>query len=380
MSFIKFFKQALLGILVVFLVIIGLAFTKYKQISKAIENGSKMKPPVSAVTTQKVTYSSWPQMRRSSAVVKGSQSAMLSAEANGRVSKINIKEGTQVNAGDSLVELDTKVEVAQYEAAFAQAQLFDKMLLRQKTLRESNAISVEDLDKSKQNYETASKTAAALKAGIERRIIKAPYSGKVGVVRVTEGQYVTEGTAVITIENESNKYLSFSVSEQDLSKINTNTNVYIDKDNKTTNTVFKISSIDPNVSSETKSALAKVIISEDQAKNYLLNSYVSISLEIGNTDKVFKVPTASIQYAPYGNQVYVVKPMKYPDGIDYIGVVPKFITVISSNGDYSGISGGLEENEEIATSGVFKLYPNAAINIKNDDKIPTSENPTPDNT
>ena len=123
MSLVKFFKQALLGILLVFLVIVGLAFTKYKQISKAIENGSKMKPPVSAVTTQKVTYTSWPEMRRSSAVVKGSQSAMLSAEANGRISKINVKEGTQVNAGDSLVELDTKVEVAQYEAALAQAQL-----------------------------------------------------------------------------------------------------------------------------------------------------------------------------------------------------------------------------------------------------------------
>jgi membrane fusion protein (multidrug efflux system) len=104
--------------------------------------------------------------------------------------------------------------------------------------------------------------------------------------------------------------------------------------------------------------------------------FVNTSTGVGIASKVIPLPASSINYAPYGDSVYVVEDMKdQKTGKTYKGVRQQFVKLGPGKGDQVAILSGIKPGEEIVTSGVFKLRPNAAVQVNN--KTVPSNNPAP---
>ena len=97
---------------------------------------------------------------------------------------------------------------------------------------------------------------------------------------------------------------------------------------------------------------------------------------LGSEAAVVAVPTSAINYAPYGNSVFIVEEIAGQDGKKYKGVRQQFVTLGESRGDLVAVLSGLSPGAEIVTSGVFKLRNGAAVEVNN--QVRPSESATPE--
>ena len=364
-------KQLLVGFGSVFALIIILGTVKFFQISAAIAEGKKHGPPASAISTIVTKQQPWQDLRETVAEVQALQGAMLAAESAGRVSKVLAQDGASVKQGDLLVELDDSVEKASYQASRVQADLLYKTFERKKNLFDKKAISADEFDRAQLTFRASKLEADSLKATWERKFIRAPFDGVVGVRRVNPGQYVELGDPIIPLHNTSELYLYFDVSQIEGPKIKVG--------DKITYPSLELSSVELSVQAVDTAANGfgktyRVKSNTFSSTSIRPGEFIRIAYGIGQTENKIVIPSSAINYAPYGDSVYVVEKKDKQTIVN-----PKFIKVIGQRGDLTAISTGLNEGEEIATSGVFKLRPGATVLINNENSIKSELNPTPAN-
>lgn len=369
----KFFK--LLPYFVI-LVILFLAIIKGLQIRTAIAEGSKKGPPTMAVTTMHVTKSHWNSVIRTVGNIEPTEGAVLSAEESGRISKIFQEDGAKITKGTPIIEIDASVEKAELEAAKAQSELLKKTFQRQKRLFEANAISGEEFDTADLNFKASIAQLESLRSKVDRKLIKAPFDGTLGVRRTTVGQYVRQGDPLIPLFNTDNIYVTFALSQNDTARVKIGDKVkLIDASN--TNSEGSILAIDPSISIETKTALLKAHIAKPN--NLTPGTFVQVVIDIDDSSEKVVIPSTSIQYAPYGDSVYVVEDAISRDGEKIKIANPQFIKIHDRRGELAAIESNLEDGTEIVTSGTFKLFPGATVYVNNSVEIPHRSDPTPQN-
>jgi membrane fusion protein (multidrug efflux system) len=106
--------------------------------------------------------------------------------------------------------------------------------------------------------------------------------------------------------------------------------------------------------------------------------FVQVQVGVGASRDVITLPASAINYAPYGNSVYVVGEMKDPKGKAYLGVRQQFVTVQGSRGDQVGVVSGINAGDQVVSSGVFKLRNGAPVQVNNDVKPPNNPKPNPE--
>jgi membrane fusion protein (multidrug efflux system) len=93
--------------------------------------------------------------------------------------------------------------------------------------------------------------------------------------------------------------------------------------------------------------------------------FVQTQVVLGASSNVVTLPASAISYAPYGDSVFIVTPLKDAKGNPYQGVRQQFVKLGPARGDQVAILAGVKHGEEVVTSGVFKLRNGAAISIDN---------------
>jgi membrane fusion protein, multidrug efflux system len=86
---------------------------------------------------------------------------------------------------------------------------------------------------------------------------------------------------------------------------------------------------------------------------------------LGAAQHVIALPTSSINYAPYGDSVFIVSDMKNEQGHPYRGVRQQVVKLGPARGDQIAVLSGIKPGEEVVTSGVFKLRNGAPIQVNN---------------
>jgi membrane fusion protein (multidrug efflux system) len=107
-------------------------------------------------------------------------------------------------------------------------------------------------------------------------------------------------------------------------------------------------------------------------------SYVSVSVAVGQRPPAVALPASAINFAPYGNSVFIVEKMKGPNNQPYQGVRQQFVKLGPSRGDRVAILSGVKAGDEVVTSGVFKLRPGAAVMVNNKVQPSNSLSPKPE--
>jgi membrane fusion protein (multidrug efflux system) len=368
-------KRMIITLGAVVFLIGALAFVKFQQIQAAVAQAASFQPPPTAVTTIVAKKENWSSSLKSIGSVVAVQGVTVSADLPGIVSRISFDSGRQVQVGQILVQLDTRQEQAQLEAVQAQRNLARINYDRMKSLVDAGAIPRADYDKALAEKAETEARVGEIRATIERKTIRAPFSGALGIRQVNLGQYLSGGTAIVPLQSLNPIYVDFGVPQQAATQVRVGQTVRITATElKGAEFTGRVTAIDSVVDEATRNVRVQATLSNPKAK-LRPGMFVEAELSFGASQDVITLPTSAVSYAPYGDSVYVVADLKDDKGNTYRGVRQQFVKIDRSRGDQVAILSGIKPGEEVVTSGTFKLRNGAAVTINN--KVQPSNNPAP---
>ena len=367
-------KRMLLMLVVAALAIGGLAYFKLKQVQAAAKGGA-YQPPPEAITTIVARQETWPSTLSVVGTAAAVHGVTVSADLPGTVDKINFDSGQWVKEGDILATLDTRQEKAQLASMEAQHDLAQVNYDRYQRLVAEGVISRMDYDKAMADRKATDANAAEIRAMIDRKTIRAPFSGVLGIRQVNLGQYLAAGNPIVSLQSLNPIYVNFGVPQQLTSQVKIGHIVRITNE-ELPGLAFsgRVNAIDSVVDQATRNIQVEATLENPQAK-LRPGMFVEVEVGVGASQSVIPLPASAISYAPFGDSVFIVSELKSPAGQTYRGVRQQFVKVQGARGDQVGVVSGIGPGEEIVTSGVFKLRNGAAVAVNN--KIQPGNNPSP---
>jgi membrane fusion protein (multidrug efflux system) len=285
------------------------------------------------------------------------------------------ESGKGVRQGDVLVELDTRQERAQLTAAEAQRDLARVTYARQQNLAKEGIISRSDYDNAVATDKQAEARVGEIRATIERKTIRAPFSGTLGIRQVNLGQYLSAGDPVVPLQSLNPIYVNFGVPQQDVSQVRIGHPVRITaRDFAGLDFTGRVTAVDSVVDPATRNIQVQATLGNPNNR-LRPGMFVQSELGVGANQTVIVIPATSINYAPYGNSVFVVTDLKGDKGKTYRGVRQQFVKLGPSRGDQVAVLSGVNPGDEVVTSGVFKLRNGAPVQVNN--KVVPENNPAP---
>jgi len=364
-----------------FLAIAGvLGFIKYRQISAAMAGFASMTMPPTAVSSTIAPAEDWVAAIKAVGSATAVQGVTVSTDQAGIVEKITFESGQTVKQGDLLVQLEVSQEQAQLRSAEAQLRLAQTNLQRQQNLLKSRVSAQADFDSAQAQYDEASARVQEVKALINKKTIRAPFSGVLGIRLVNLGQYLENGAKIAPLQSLDPIYVNFYVPQQAMGQITAGQEVHVRADGLP-NEVFtgKINAVDSIVDEATRNVRVQATFANPKG---LLRPgmFVNTEVPLPNPQHVVVLPATAILFAPYGDTVYIVEDMKDPKGNTYKGVRQQVVKVGESKGDRIAILSGVNAGEEVVTSGGFKLRQGAPVQINNAIQPSNSDSPSPEDT
>ena len=358
-------KRMILMLVVVAALLTGLGFVKFRQIKTGMAAQANFQPPPEAVTTIVARQAEWPATLNAIGTVVPMRGVTVAADLPGIVEKIAFDSGKWVKEGEVLVQLDTRQEQAQLAEAEAQLELTRANYARMQELAKQGIISRMDWDKTASDQHAAEAKVAEMRATIARKTIRAPFSGVLGLRQVNLGQYLQGGSPIVPLQTVDPIYVNFSVPQQDIGHVRIGQVVNATA-NQVAGTHFtgKVTAIDAVVDEATRNVQVQASFANAQGR-LRAGMFVDTTLELGGSDTVVSLPTSSINYAPYGDSVFVVSELKGPTGQSYQGVKQQFVKLGQQRGDQVAILTGVKAGDEVVTSGAFKLRNGAAVQPNN---------------
>jgi membrane fusion protein (multidrug efflux system) len=363
----------MLTVLVAFIATIGLV--KLMQIRAAVAQGASYQPPPEAVTTIVTREETWPATLSAIGTVAAVHGVTVSADLPGIVETISFDSGRRVNAGDVLVRLDARQERAQLAAAEAQRDLAGLDLERSRQLLQRGVVAQAEYDRLAAEAKEAEARVGEIRATIDRKQIRAPFAGTLGIRQVNIGQYLDGGAAVVPLQSMDPVYVNFSVPQQEVRVLKLGSEVHVSADSiPVGGPAGKVTAINSVVDEATRNVQIQAAFRNPYGR-LRPGMFVEVEAGLGASAPVIALPASAVSYAPYGNSVFVVSDLKGPNGKSYRGVQQRFVKLGGGRGDQVAVLTGLKSGEEVVTSGVFKLRNGASILVNN--KIRPGNDPAP---
>ncbi|MGC9458392.1 efflux RND transporter periplasmic adaptor subunit [Vibrio genomosp. F10] len=353
----------LLIAIVLFGSVIGFNLIKQQKIAEYLANRPEPEFPVTAVEIKSVD---WVPVIEAIGFIEPNQGVTIANETNGVIDKITFDSGTQVEEGQSLVLLDSEVEIANFKSTKARLPAAEAKYKRYQGLYKKGSISKEAYDDAEANYYSLSADLESLKASIDRREIKAPFSGVVGIRNVYLGQYLQAGTDIVRLEDTSIMRLRFTVPQADISRIGLNQTVDIFVDSYPEKT-FKgsISAIEPAVS--VQSGLIQVQADIPNNDGQLRSGmFARANIILPTLENQIVIPQTAITYTLYGDNVYVVSE---EDGVQR--VKQHVVKIGERSADIAHVLEGIKDGDMVVTTGQVRLSNDAKVRIVESDATTT---------
>lgn len=371
-------------LLVVLVAFAGVAGMQRFIAGKKAEVAANMPETVSEITAMQVQPREWTPYLSAVGYIRPNQGAMLSSESSGTVKSVNVKSGQRVNKGDLLVELDDTVEVATLKASQAQLPNAKLTLDRYRNLVASNSASKAELDSAQATYNQLIANIESLKASIARRKIYAPFSGFAGIVNVNVGQYITTGTEIVRVEDQSSMKVRFTLPQTDVEHIFVGQKVTAEVDALVGQTFpAEIIAIDPAVDRNTGLINVEAVIAEGGNK-LLSGMFVRLNVALPTEKAQIVVPQIAVTYTMYGETVYVLEQLSDEDKALVSKMAeqnPKLdankmyrakqveVRTKDRNGIYAQLAKGVKAGDVIVTGGFQRLNNHSLIIVSDQEAV-----------
>ena len=368
-------KRMILMLSVTILLLTALGFVKYRQVETAVHAAASFAPPPEAVTSVVAKREFWPATMSVIGTMEAVQGVTISADLPGTVAKIGFDSGQAIKKGDVIVELDTRQERAQLAALEAQRDLAKINYGRMEQLVKEGVISKAEYDQATAQQRQTEANVAEIKATIERKTIRAPFNGVLGIRKVNLGQYLAAGNPIVALQALNPIYVNFGVPQQAANQVQVGRNLHVSSQDLAGMTFTgRVSALDSIVDETTRNLQVQATLPNPQGK-LKPGMFVQVELGYGKNREAVTLPASAISYAPYGDSVFIITDLKDPKGQTYRGVRQQFVKVDGSRGDQVAVVSGVNAGDEVVTSGVFKLRNGAAVKVNN--KVQPGDNPAP---
>jgi membrane fusion protein, multidrug efflux system len=279
----------------------------------------------------------------------------LHPEISGRLIYLNIPDGQKVEQGTILARVNDADLQAQLEQQKSQLTLAKKNEQRMKTLLAVNGVNQADYDAVQNQVTSLEASVKVITAQIDKTIIKAPFSGTLGLRMVSLGAYVTPQTIIGTLQQIDKIKIDFTVPESYIDLVKVGNIVSIQSNNNNDKRTAKISAIEPQINTSTRNLKVRAIL-----ESGLVNPGVFVKVLLNQKGKGFVVPTNAIIPDAFSNQVVVIKDGK---------ALFKNVETGVRTADIVELTSGVSEGDSIVVSGVLFVRANEKVEIKKVKKL-----------
>lgn len=362
-----------------------------------------MKPPAATVSTTVVKPISWTPGIEAIGTVSAVRGVDLTVETAGIVKEILFQANHKVAAGAVLVQLDDAVERADLDAQKAQAALDQTALTRAGELQKRGVGSDVTLDTARATASASASQVSKLQAVLDQKQLSAPFGGTPGIPKIDLGQYLTPGTAVVTLQDLDTMRVDFTIPEQQLPLVKIGQTVKLGVGDDKMPYAGTIRGINPKI--DPASRLVTIRAEVDNSEGKLSpGQFVQVRVELPEENNVLALPQTALTTSLYGDFIFVVHPAKPSETNAGAAATEKpaekpaadaakpaadakpatdpakpaadeqkpvlvlsqvFVTPGRRNGDKVEILKGIADGDEVVTAGQNRLFNGMSVNVDN---------------
>ena len=333
--------------------------------------------PPATVSTMVVETTAWQPKLSSVGNVRAFRGVDLSTEIGGLVQAVPIKSGMDVKEGDLLIKLNDASDVAQLNSLKALADLAKVINEHDRQQLEIQAISKNVFDTSKADAKSKQAQVEQQTALVAKKNLKAPFSGRVGIVMINPGQFVNPGDKLLTLQTLDPIFVDFNLPQSNAEQIQVGQEIVVTTDAfKGSSFTGKVTAVSPKVDTNTRNIQIEAQLANPD-KKILPGMFANVNIKLGDEVKMLTLPQTAVTYNPYGSTVFIAKPTGKKDkqGKPAFEAQQVFVTTGPTRGDQVAILKGVEEGATVVTSGQLKLKNGTPLIVNN--KVLPSNSPNP---
>jgi membrane fusion protein (multidrug efflux system) len=369
-------KRMIIMILGVILLVAVIGFVVYRGIMKQIAQGAAPPPPV-VVTAIKAAKQDWQPQLNAVGSLRALRGVDVTTEIAGLVREIRFKSGDEVKEGAVLIQLNADSDLAQLASLKAAADLAQTTLARDRVQVAAEAISQAQVDNDEADLKSKRAQVAGQQATIDKKTIRAPFSGRLGITLVNPGQYLNPGDKVVTLQTLDPIFIDFNLPQQEISGVSVGQSVTVLSDAYLGQAFDgKVTAIDAKVDTATRNVQIEATVANPK-RLLLPGMFARAAVDSGEKKSYLTLPQTAITYNPYGATVFVTAEKKDAKGNPVVQAQQVFITPGPTRGDQVAILKGVSEGTTVVTSGQLKLKNGTPLRIDNAVQPLNDQSPTP---
>lgn len=359
-------KRIFIAVLIVFLVVGVLGGIKVLQINSMIAYGNQFVPPPVIVTAATATADAWESQLTAVGSLEAVQGVMVTAELPGKIVKIAFEPGSRVQAGDLLIQQDVASENAQLRAAETTVDLTRMNLERAKQLLADNVIPQSQFDTSKAEFEQAVARRDDIRTTIDKKTIRAPFAGRLGIRLVSLGQVLKDGQDIVSLQSLDPIFANFLLPQQQLAKVREGMTVRVTTDVLPGEEIEgRITAINSEVDAATRNIRIQATVA-NRDERLRPGMFASVAIVMPSKLDVMTIPATAVLYAPYSNSVFVIEQDQGSEGQPpQKKLRQQFVSLGEQRGDFVAVLSGLKPDDTVASTGVFKLRNGQSVVVDN---------------
>jgi membrane fusion protein (multidrug efflux system) len=327
------------------------------------------------VSTVEATAQPWQKAFHAVGSLRAENGADLSSEASGIVETLNFKSGDDVQEGAVLLTLRAEDDIAKLASLKATARLADITYQRDLEQYKIQGVSQETLDTDAANLANDNALVDQQQEIINLKVVKAPFSGRLGIRAVDIGQYLGAGTTIVTLQALDHMYMDFYLPQQQVAQIEIGQDVTVKVDTyPNTPFVGKITATNPLIDSSSRNMQVRATIDNPEHK-LLPGMYGTVSIAIGAPANQVTLPQTTLTFNPFGTTVYLVKSKPQEPSLwqwlwrttppPHLSVAQSFVTTGDTRGDQIEILSGVKVGDTVVGAGQMKLHNGSNITVNN---------------
>ncbi|MGE4172811.1 MAG: efflux RND transporter periplasmic adaptor subunit [Methylocystis sp.] len=343
---------------------------------------ASMANPPQTVSVTTATYREWRPKLSAIGTFRAVDGADLALETSGIVEKIHFQSGQDVKAGQILLELRKDTDNARLESLKAAAELNAINLRRDQAQLKIRAVSQATVDTDVANLRSANAQVVQQEAVIAQKTLLAPFAGRLGIRQIDLGQYISAGTAIVTLQALDPIFLDFVLPQQDLNGVSVGQAIAATVDAFPGQTFKgKIDAISSKVDLASRNVQIRASLANAERK-LRPGMFASVDIATGKPQRLITLPQTAIVYAPFGNSVFLAQKDeesagKKPPQSSGLVAHQAFVRLGESRGDEVSVLEGVPEGATVVTAGQVKLHNGSPLAISQHPPPPVDDDPKP---
>jgi membrane fusion protein, multidrug efflux system len=321
--------------------------------------------PPQTVSTAKAQLTEWQGEFQAVGTIRAVRGADMAPEVSGLITAIHFQSGQEVAEGAPLVQLNNESDVAKLQSLMAAVELAEANYDRDQKQLAIQAVSQAVVDADAATLKSAKAQVAEQRALVAKKLVRAPFAGRLGIRAVDVGQYVNAGTKLVTLQALDPVYVDFYAPQKSLGRLALGQKIMLKSDAfQGQEFPGEVSSIDPKVDPATRNVQVRATV-RNPKRSLLPGMFATVVLASGGPQRFLTLPQTAVSYNPFGDTVFIVEESKGKDEKVVLIAQQKFVTTGEARGDQVAILSGIKEGDTVVTAGQIKLRSGFPVIVNN---------------